>query len=819
MKISFNKISLFIVFQYFCLTAIGQNVLLKGLLADSISQQPIPAVNISILNKEGVVLKSYLSKADGSFSINVNRSTVSVIVFNSVQYLSKKINLSHTESNINDWGIIVLTSKPISLEEVFVKGKRAPVSFKMDRQVFKAASFSNASNGTGVDLVRNLPSISVNGQGEILFRGSNSFLVLINGKPTQGVPSFVLSQLAASTIENIEVITSPSAAYDADGKGGILNIITKSGVDNGWMLKANVMGGAPPINDYDNRRNPQRYSMDLSSAYKTNQWDISAGFNYLRSDIAGFREGDVYTIIGNKKTSLPSNGERSFKRYNYGVKLGVSFLADKKNTFSAGFYSGIKYQSRVADLDYQIGTENIVTGSKSSFNFFNENDQQKKGAFTLTNFDWAHSFSEKSNINFSALYEYAGLSGSTTNNNILSRGSYDTLQYTNNPHSNPLNAFRLKTDYSQKIGKGNLQSGLQYRYDIQDGDFQYLTKILGTGLYSTNLDYSSRVKLINHISAAYVQYSGVAKALNYSGGLRVEHSDRQLSFSNTNEIKTQRLTNLFPSLQFRLMTLNKGAVKLGYNRRVRRTNNFELNPLPEREHNETLEQGDPNLLPELIGTYEIGFEKNYNQSSWYATLYYQSVQNPIQRVNKVFNDSILNRVFTNAGMAKQIGIETNFNWTITKWWTSMMGGNLYQYSVTGKIFNGQIAVNNSSWVYSFTSTQSFTLPKNWSMQWSVNYLSERVTAQGKDSRFLTPHLTVKKISADKKWSFQMQWLNIDAGLKQSNRQRITTYGKDFYTTTNYIYETNQFQFSIGYALSKKNRKISLPTSEIAEKEF
>ena len=451
MKISFNKISLFIVFQYFCLTAIGQNVLLKGLLADSISQQPIPTVNISILNKEGVVLKSYLSKADGSFSINVNRSTVSAIVFNSVQYLSKKIDLSHTESNINDWGLIVLTSKPISLEEVVVKGKRAPVSFKMDRQVFKAASFSNASNGTGVDLVRNLPSISVNGQGEILFRGSNSFLVLINGKPTQGVPSFVLSQLAASTIENIEVITSPSAAYDADGKGGILNIITKSGVDNGWMLKANVMGGAPPINDYDNRRNPQRYSMDLSSAYKTNQWDISAGFNYLRSDIAGFREGDVYTIIGNKKTSLPSNGERSFKRYNYGVKLGVSFLADKKNTFSAGFYSGIKYQSRVADLDYQIGTENIVTGSKSSFNFFNENDQQKKGAFTLTNFDWAHSFSEKSNINFSALYEYAGLSGSTTNNNILSRGSYYTLQYTNNPHSNPLNAFRLKTDYSQKI--------------------------------------------------------------------------------------------------------------------------------------------------------------------------------------------------------------------------------------------------------------------------------------------------------------------------------------------------------------------------------
>jgi hypothetical protein len=377
----------------------------------------------------------------------------------------------------------------------------------------------------------------------------------------------------------------------------------------------------------------------------------------------------------------------------------------------------------------------------------------------------------------------------------------------------------LKTDYSQKIGNANLQSGLQYRYDTQDGDFQYLTKIIGTGSFSTNVDYSSRVKVVNHIPAAYVQYSGTSKALNYSGGLRVEHSNRQISFSNSNEVKTQRLTNLFPSLQFRLKTLNKGVVKLAYNRRVRRTNNFELNPLPEREHNETLEQGDPNLLPELIGTYEISFEKNFKKSSWYATLYHQSVQNPIQRVNKVFNDSILNRVFTNAGMARQIGIESNFNCTINNWWTMAIGGNVYQYSVTGKIFNGLIEVSNNSWVYSFTNTQSFTLPKNWSMQLSINYLSQKVTAQGEDSRFLTPHFTVKKLSADKKWSFQMQWLNIDAGLKQSNRQRITTYGKDFYTTTNYIYETDQFQFSMGYSLAKKNRKINLPNSEMAEKEF
>jgi hypothetical protein len=169
MKISFKKIGLSIFFQYFCFAAISQNIVLKGLVADSISHQPIGEVSISVQNKEGVVIKSYLSKADGFFSLTVNRATASAIVFTSLQYLSKKIYLSNVESSINDWGLIVLKSKPISLEEVVVKGKRAPLSFKVDRKIFKASSYTNASNGTGVDLVRNLPSISVNGQEKFYF--------------------------------------------------------------------------------------------------------------------------------------------------------------------------------------------------------------------------------------------------------------------------------------------------------------------------------------------------------------------------------------------------------------------------------------------------------------------------------------------------------------------------------------------------------------------------------------------------------------------------------------------------------------------------
>ena len=260
-------------------------------------------------------------------------------------------------------------------------------------------------------------------------------------------------------------------------------------------------------------------------------------------------------------------------------------------------------------------------------------------------------------------------------------------------------------------------------------------------------------------------------------------------------------------------------VKSSYTRRVKRTNNFELNPLPEREHAETLEQGDPNLLPELTGALELGAEKALQKGSFFVTLYRQDIKNPIQRVNKVFNDTILNRVFTNATKAVQLGLEMNLTNTITPFWQSVFGGNIYHYKISGSIFDGAVKVNNASWIYSINSAQTFTLQKGLALQLSINYLSNRVTAQGEDGAFLTPHLSLKKTTQDQRFSFQIQWLNIDMGSKISNRQRITTRGSNFYTTTNYIYETDQLQFSLQYNIRKKNRKVTLPVSEMAEKEF
>ena len=711
--------------------------------------------------------------------------------------------------------------KKLSLTEIVVKGKKPPVSFKIDRQVFRAAEYANAANGNAIDLIKNLPSVSVNGQGEINLRGSASFQVLINGRPTQGDPAFVLAQIPASSIENIEMISSPGAAFDADGKSGVINIITKTAPEKGLMVQSNIMLGAPPFNDFDNQRytSPQRHAADISVGYQKGKLDLSTGVNYLRNDIAGYREGNVNTTIGNIYTSFPSNGERSYKRYNVGGRLSAGLQLNARNRLEAALYSGKKYQTRVADLLYNNSRKNMLTGAQSSFDYFNKNTAEKQGRFTLASLGSIHQLSKATQLSFSLQYEGADLESLTTNQNLSYPGLKTMIQETINPSKNPLHAYRFKADLTDKKGNRTWQAGYQFRYDEQLGDFLYRYKNLGMQEFAKDPFFSSQVNVRNNIHAGYLQYGNAKGRLSYQAGLRAEHMLRNLSFSDNVPGTRLPLLNLFPSYLIRYALKENLAIKQSFTRRIKRTTNFELNPFPEREHSETLEQGDPALLPELTGIWELGVEHKLSKGSFSMSVYHQRTKNPIQRVNKVFNDTILGRIFTNAGLAKQTGVEANLTYRVGKVWQMIIGGNIYKYDIRGSLFNGSLPFTNNSWVYSINATQSLSLKANWQLQFSVNYLSLRATAQGEDGAFLTPNFSVKKTSKDNRWNFQAQWLFMDAGLGISNIQRITTRGSNFYTTTNYVYEPDQVQLSVGFNLIKKNRKISLPQSEMAEKEF
>lgn len=801
--------------------AFAQSGTIEGLIRDDKDAQPIGFATVTLYSTpENKMLTGALTDAQGKFLVDKLKPGNYYLQVQFLGYEGKKIeNLTLARNQKLNLGVITLAPSQKLLEEIQVTGQKAAVYHQMDKQVYHAAQFQLATGGTGIDVLRNMPSVAVNAQGEISMRGSTGFTVYLNGKPVQSDAAQLLSQIPANAIENVEIMTSPSAKYDPDGRAGIINITTKSGANNGVGLTANVQAGLPSVQDYGNAEQPKRYGADATFNFRKDKWEVSVGGSYLRGDVAGRRVGDVHTTIGNRYTAFPSQGERSTDKENHSLRGLVSYSLNKNNSFQVGVYNGTRTEYRLADIFYTNTNTDRTTGQVvGRANYFNSNLVRKHGTFTIANFDYTHTFGNKSTLAASVLYENDNLTGYTKNRNLRNAETADTLQYTETTTARPLRGYRFKLDYALPLGAGKLEAGYQFRYHQDDGNFLYREKNLGGSAFTLYPEFSGLVSLENQINSLYTQYAGNHNKLSYSGGLRYEYAARQLTIRNEQPYALN-LSNLFPSANALYAFNDSWNAKAGYSRRVQRTSNFALNPLPEREHSETLEQGDPELLPEFIDLAEIGLIKNFDKGSVFFTGYYQGIRNVVNRVNRVYADTIISRIYTNAGKARMLGIETGLDVKPTNGWKLYLGGNVYDYSIKGSLFDSDVLVNNSSIVYSINTNSNFTLSPTLNLQWSLNYISERATAQGEDSRFFNPNLSLKKTFMDGKLAATLQWQNMDLGLLKSNEQRITTRGVDFYTTTNYIYEVDILLVNLSFNINQVSKKTRFTESEFGEKEF
>ncbi|MCU0339569.1 MAG: TonB-dependent receptor [Spirosomaceae bacterium] len=794
---------------------------IKGKLIDSLTTEPLAFATIR-LESNGSLVKGEVADDRGSFQFVGLKDDKYVIRVEYVGYKTKYIEVGYDKASQRlDLGAIGLSPLSQQMEAVTVTGIKPNVVATLEKQVFKAEQFEVAKGGTATDVLRNIPSVMVNAEGEISVRGSKGFLILVNGKPTQIDAATILSQIPANTIEKIEMITAPSAKYDADGKAGIINIVTKTGTNDGLSLTTNVQYGLPRIKVYENATEPRRYGADLTLNYRKGKWDVSMSANYLKNDIAGRRVGDVNTTINNIFTSFPSDGERSFKRENYGFRASAIYTISKNDELAGGLYLGGRDQYRTADIYYQNNTKtNLLTQRVvGRARYFNPNLVLKSGEFKVFNLDYTHKFRNASTLSLSGLYEDALIDGFTKNSNINIANNKDTLQYTLNTGSNPLKALRLKIDYEKQIGVGKLSMGYQFRQQQQDGVFVYAERSGNNRPLIINPAFSAQVAVLNTIHGLYTQYAGKFKKVEFSSGLRYENAYREFTDNRGSQPNILKLSNLFPSVNV-LYDLGKDTKwKVAYSRRVQRSTNNELNPYPEREHSETLEQGDPNIRPEFVGIYETGITKDFKKGSLYWNVYRQQITDIVNRVNSVYNDTILNRVYTNAGKARLMGTEIGVTLVPVKKLKWFIGGNVYNLKINGTLFDKSVIVNSQGWVYSINSNLNYQITPTLSTQFNVSYLSARVTAQGEDSRFYQPNLSIKKTMLNNKVSLSLLWQNTAFGNMKVNEQRISTWGSNFYTTTNYVQETNIFLLNLSYSFNKTDRKTKLPSSEFGEREF
>ncbi len=801
---------------------------LTGKIVDE-SNIPLEYATAALYNQEDQKLVTgVVSDLNGVFRFkNLKRGTY-YLEISFMGYESKTLRdlkISNTKT-IKDLGTVQLTLGN-KLNEVVINSSRAAVINKIDKQIFNTNNFKNAQGGTGVDVLKNLPSVSVNAQGELSVRGSTGFVVLINGRPTQSDPGALISQLPANAIERVELITAPSAKYDPEGKAGIINIITQKGAVDGSFGQLNLRGGFPSIERYGNENIHQRYGADATYNVQKEKWNISIGVSYQRNDLGGRREGDVFTVINDTLTRFPSSGERSFDEKNYNARFTLDYTPDSSNVFSAGFYAGKRSKVRLADIVYF--DNNAVTPADSdnrlyTFQYFNHNVRERKSDFILGSFDYAHTFNNNSQLKTSFLYEYTLLGGPTVNQNLGFPDTSILYQDEFNTNDNPLNGIRFQADYIFKpFSIGQLQTGYQFRSLDHTGDFIYERRTDFNAPFVLVPEFSSKVDLKRIIHSVYGQLTGTKKKWGYSAGARLELMDRDLNLQDrTNTIDTTYtydFVKIYPSATLSYAFDETTTAKVSYSKRVERTTTFKMNPFPEREHSETLEQGDPTLRPEFIDLIEIGLDKRLGKgNSVFATAYYRNTSNLVNRVNTVYNDTILNRIYSNVGNGRALGLEAGASFNSGENWSNFLGANVYKYKIDGSF--DERPLNTNTTVFSINLNSTYNFWKNASVQFTFNYLSDRITAQGEDSRFYSPNLTLSKAFLNKSLTATLQWQNIDLGLLNTNEQRITTFRPDdFFTTTNYIYEVDMVTLNLTYIFKDGKNKSKFIESEFGQREF
>ena len=646
---------------------------------------------------------------------------------------------------------------------------------------------------------------------------------MLNGKPLQTSAEVILNQLPANAIQNIEVITAPSAKYDPEGTAGIINITTNQNATDGLFSQFNVRVGLPSIEDYNNAAYHQRYGGDATVNYRKGPWNLSFGLSYLRNDQGGRRVGNAFTILQDTTTLFPSNGERSLDNENYSGRFTVSYTPNPKNTFSLGFYAGVRNKVRTADILY-FNNRGVVNGEEAyNFQYFNENERTRNGDFVLGSIDYAHTFANSSRLSTSFLYEYTLLGGPTFNFNRAFPNTEQVLQEEFNTNDNPLNGLRYQLNYAfaeQEWGK--VETGYQFRYLDHTGNFVYQRRNLNTGEFELIPAFSSEVDLTRLIHSGFAQFSGEKGRWTYGAGVRLEYMDRKLDLQDKlGAVDTTYVYDFiqpYPSANLQYAFTDLFRLKAAYSRRVERTTTFKMNPFPEREHSEVLEQGDPELRPEFIDLVELGLVKDFKDNSVYATAYFRNVDNLVNRVNNVFNDSIINRIYSNVGSGQAIGLEAGLELMPSEKLKLFAGGNLYQYTINGTFDNRP--VNSASLIYSFNANATYNFSNSLSVQGSFNYISDQNTALGEDSRFYSPNLTVRKTFLDGRLTTTLQWLNIDMGLLKTAEKSITTSREgEFFTTTRYANEVDIIMLNVSYTLNDLINKSKFIKSEFGEKEF
>jgi hypothetical protein len=852
------------LYLLFCFIILGANLLfaqngkISGVISDQKSKERIPYASIQLFGEKDAAPIGTVSKSDGSFGIdNLKYGKYMALVYfmgYKTDTLSNVV-LSRMNTKI-DLGFIELVPVSIQVEEVQVQANARTSQNKIDRQVYRASDFETAKGGNATELLSKLPSVSVDPDGTVSVRGTTDFVVYLNGKPTQMDPSALLGQISGSQIDNVEVISIPTAKYDAQGKGGIININTKKAGMDGLSVSFNgLLGGAPWSNLTDRysgfRQNDNRYGSGVNLVYFKNKLTLSGGLNFNNRNVNGSRVGDARILVKDATyRHMVADGERP-EWYDYlSANLGIDYQLSKMSSLSGSIYYGNRKEGRSAFYIYNIfyadKNNSTVPGfARNDSWIYNPNTDNRYGQFQNVNVDFLHKFSKSNELRISALYEHSGLSRELHNQNFQYDRSSDktgqiALEYKQTDDT-PLDGYRLSVDYSAQLPDGSkIGIGFQPQFFSIAGDFSYDTLGVKSNKFNPYTDLENGIDVTRGVYAAYVDYSGKFRKFKYIAGLRLEYADQSVNLMKANYFslfdgvkksgyEDNRL-DFFPNLHLEWELSEKDKVGLASSRRISRPPVKNLAPFLYRRHLEVYEVGDPQLQPEYLVNAEISYERKIKKHTVNVIGFYRGVNNAVYRVNTITNENpavmavtreeVLIRSYTNAGNSRSLGAEINANLDAGKFAKFFVGGSLYNYAVNGTIFGYQ--VNNSSLNWSLKSNMNLVFSKEFKMALDFNLKSATVTAQGQNDLFYLFNSSFNySPSKLKGWELSLRVLDLfNSNIEGLDTRAFNKTGKEiFYQETTYYRKGGILELGLTYSFNKKSKGTMKSDSSFGKEQF
>ena len=700
----------------------NSEVIVTGTVTDSETNIPLEYATISVFNVNSEdAINGVITDSNGEFSIELSKGNYDF----KVEFISFKIKYYRniTVNNPLSLGTIELSIDENILDEIEVIGEKTEIEIKLDKTVYNIGKDLTLKGSSVSDVLDNLPSIEVDIEGNVSLRGNESVRILINGKPSGlvGISSNeALKQFPSESVEKVEVITSPSARYNAEGTAGIINIILRRSKLTGFNGSLSLNSGYP-----------ERYGVSANLNYRTKKLNFfnNIGYNTRTSEGSFINETEYYTnqAINN---FLNENGVRGSERNSNYLNTGIEyFISDKTSVVGS-------YVFRKSD-GFTNNTNNVNQNfnsiSKFSERLEKESEIDDTNEFSI---NLTHDFNKEGHV---LTMDYQKEKSSENENGFISNSQLKpilTKYLSEKVNTDEIQESELfKIDYVLPIKKDG-QFELGFRRSNQHQDIDYLAKNEDlNGNFINDLNLSNTLLYNEKVNAFYMQYGNKKNKFSYLLGLRYEESKtavKQLA-NNTNNVKNYN--DFFPTLNLSYQIKENETITFGYNRRIRRARSYFINPFPSKSSATNIFQGNPNIDPTYSNGIDLGYLKRYEKLTLNGSIYYRKETGVFTFISENTGDfvlvneilvPVLRRTPINLASNKQIGLELNANFNQSKNWRLNGSLNFYESETLGEYMGIVYDSKNLTWSGRLSNNLKLFSSVDW--QTSFRYRAPQKTA-------------------------------------------------------------------------------------------